>query len=55
MKNRRQQKYVKTISSSSPIFALSNYTTFGQTQTGATVPLNTDLKETALDTTGMKN
>jgi hypothetical protein len=28
-----------SISGSSPIFAVSNYTTFGQTQTGATVPL----------------
>jgi hypothetical protein len=32
-------KNFKTLSGSSPIFALSNYTTFSQTQTGATVPL----------------
>jgi hypothetical protein len=31
-------KNLKAISSSSPIFALSNYTTFSQTKTGATVP-----------------
>ncbi len=30
----------KTLSASSPIFALSNHTTCSQTQTGATVPLN---------------
>jgi hypothetical protein len=30
---------LKMFSSSSPIFALSNHTTFSQTQTGATVPL----------------
>ncbi len=29
------------LSSSSPIFALSDHTTFSQTQTGATVPLST--------------
>jgi hypothetical protein len=28
------------LSCSSPIFALSNHTTFSQTQTGATVPLS---------------
>jgi hypothetical protein len=40
MKDQRHtKKNVKTISGFSPIFALSNYTTFGQTQTGATVPL----------------
>jgi hypothetical protein len=32
-------KKFKSISGSSPIFALSNYTTFSQTQIGATVPL----------------
>ncbi len=32
-------KLLKTISGASPIFALSNETTFIQTQTGATVPL----------------
>jgi hypothetical protein len=31
---------LKTFSGSSPIFALSIYTTFSQTQIGATVPLN---------------
>jgi hypothetical protein len=31
---------LNTLFSSSPIFALSNHTTFSQTQTGATVPLN---------------
>ncbi len=31
---------LKTLSGSSPIFALSNPTTCSQTQTGATVPLN---------------
>jgi hypothetical protein len=30
---------LKTLSGSSPVFALSNHTTFSQTQTGATVPL----------------
>jgi hypothetical protein len=30
---------LKTLSGSSPFFALPNKTTFGQTQTGATVPL----------------
>jgi hypothetical protein len=30
---------LKTLSGSSPFFALSNKTTFSQTQTGATVPL----------------
>jgi hypothetical protein len=33
-------KNLKAISSSSPVFALSNYTTVSQTQTDATVPLN---------------
>jgi hypothetical protein len=33
-----QQKNKKTIISFSIIFALSNYTTFGRTQSGATVP-----------------
>jgi hypothetical protein len=32
-------KILKTLSGSSPIFALSNHTTRSQTQTGATVPL----------------
>ncbi len=36
----RQQKNLESISGSSPSFALSNYTTFSQTQTGATVPFN---------------
>jgi hypothetical protein len=31
-------KILKTLSDS-PVFALSNHTTFSQTQTGATVPL----------------
>jgi hypothetical protein len=33
------KKNLKTISSSSPIFALSNNAAFGQTQTSATIPL----------------
>jgi hypothetical protein len=32
-------KILKTLSGSSPIFALSNHTTCSQTQAGATVPL----------------
>jgi hypothetical protein len=32
-------KFLKTLSESSPIFALSFHTTFSQIQTGATVPL----------------
>ncbi len=32
---------VKTLSGSSPFYALSNHTTFSQTQTGTTVPLMT--------------
>jgi hypothetical protein len=35
----RHKINLKAISGSSPIFALSNYTTSSQTQTGATVPL----------------
>jgi hypothetical protein len=31
---------LKTLSGSSPVFVLSYHTTFSQTQTGATVPLN---------------
>jgi hypothetical protein len=31
------------LSGSSTVFALSNHTTFSQTQTGATVPLTIDL------------
>jgi hypothetical protein len=34
-----QWAILKTLSGSSPIFALSIHTTFSQTQTGATVPL----------------
>jgi hypothetical protein len=37
----KKHKNLKAITGSSPIFALSNYTTFNQTQTGATVPLKT--------------
>ncbi len=37
-------KILKTLSGSSPIFALSFHTTFSQTQTGATVPLKKHLK-----------
>jgi hypothetical protein len=33
-------KILKALSGSSSVFALSNHTTFSQTQTGATVPLN---------------
>jgi hypothetical protein len=33
----------KRLSGSSPVFALSNLTTFSQTQTGATVPLSPSL------------
>jgi hypothetical protein len=33
-------KFVLMLSGSFPIFALSNNTTFSQTETGATVPLN---------------
>jgi hypothetical protein len=32
------KKNYKALSGSSPIFAISNYTTFGRTQTNATVP-----------------
>jgi hypothetical protein len=35
-----QWAILKTLSGSSPIFALSIHTTFSQTQTGTTVPLN---------------
>jgi hypothetical protein len=35
----RHKKKLKSISGSSPIFALSIYTTLSQTQTGATVSL----------------
>jgi hypothetical protein len=35
-----QWAILKTLSGSSPIFALSIHTTFSQTQTGATVPLS---------------
>jgi hypothetical protein len=38
IKIRKHKKKLKALSGSSPIFALSNYTTFDQTQTGATVP-----------------
>jgi hypothetical protein len=40
LKLRKQWKNFKTLTFSgfSPIFALSNHTTFSQTQTGATVP-----------------
>ncbi len=34
-----QWAILKTLSRSSPIFALSIHTTFSQTQTGATVPV----------------
>jgi hypothetical protein len=41
------------LSGSFPIFSLSNHTTFSQTQTGATVPLNyQDLK---MDQTEIRN
>jgi hypothetical protein len=33
----------KTLSGSSPVFVLSNHTTFSQTQTGAIVPLSDDM------------
>jgi hypothetical protein len=39
----RHKVNLKAISGSSPIFALSNYTTSSQTQTGATVPLTIHL------------
>jgi hypothetical protein len=39
-KSQELWKILKTLSSSSPIFALSNHTTFSQAQTGATVPLS---------------
>jgi hypothetical protein len=39
------ENYIKNISGSSPIFALSIHTTFSQTQTGATVSLNGKLFE----------
>jgi hypothetical protein len=43
IKNRRcSRKFLKTLSSSS-IFALPNYTTFGQIHSGATVPLKLKL------------
>jgi hypothetical protein len=38
-KSKEQWKIFKTLSGSSPIFALSIHTTFNQTQTDATVPL----------------
>jgi hypothetical protein len=37
-KSETEKKNLKTIRDSSPILALSNNSTFGQTQTGATVP-----------------
>jgi hypothetical protein len=39
-KSQRYIKIFKTLSGSSPNYFLSHYTTFIQTQTGATVPLN---------------
>jgi hypothetical protein len=38
-----QWAILKTLSGSSPIFALSIHTTFSQTQTGATVPLTANV------------
>jgi hypothetical protein len=38
-KSKEQGKIFKTLSGSSPIFALSIHTTFSQTQIGATIPL----------------
>ncbi len=35
-----KKKHLKAISGSSTVMALSNYTNVNQTQTGATVPLN---------------
>jgi hypothetical protein len=53
LKSQELWKILKTLSSSSPVFALSNHTTFSQTQTGATVPLSGECQEWvgALDTT----
>ncbi len=42
--HRNSGKFYKTLSGSSPIFALSIHTTFGQTQTGATVPLTSAIR-----------
>jgi hypothetical protein len=39
---------LKTLSSSSSIFALSNHTTYSQTQTGATDPLNIKIRKVFL-------
>jgi hypothetical protein len=39
-KSQELWKNVKTLSGSSPIFDLSNHTTFSQTETGATVTLS---------------
>jgi hypothetical protein len=41
-KSKKRWKILKTFSGFSPIFALSIHTTFSQTQTGATVPLNSN-------------
>jgi hypothetical protein len=38
--SKERWKFFKMLSRSSLIFALSNNTTFSQTQTGAAVPLN---------------
>jgi hypothetical protein len=46
LKSNKQCKILQTLSGSSPIFELSIYTTFGQTQTGATVPSNTASEKT---------
>jgi hypothetical protein len=40
-----QWAILKTLSESSPIFALSIHTTLSQTQTGATVPLKPVIEE----------
>jgi hypothetical protein len=39
-KSKEQWKILKTLSGSTPIFALSIHTNFSRTQTGATAPLN---------------
>jgi hypothetical protein len=39
LKSQEPWKILKTLSGSSPVFALSNHTSFSQTQTGATIPL----------------
>jgi hypothetical protein len=41
-KSEIQEKNIKTNGRSSSIFALCNHTTFGKTQTGATVPLKSE-------------